>query len=215
MKNLLYKELRLALHPSNIIFLFFAAMVFIPGYPYGVPAFFSCLGVHFLCVNGRETHDIFYTAILPVRKRDTVLARFLLVMLFQLGQLVLMLPLMVIKDLVMPLDNPAGMEANLALVGICLILLGVFNRLFFTQYYKNPAKIGGPFLVSMVAVFVLIGVETACTQVVPLFRDKLDTRGLLFMPEKLAVLVVGLAVYALLTLIAYRKSVRSFEKLDL
>ncbi len=215
MKNLLYKELRLALHPTNLLFLFLAAMVFIPGYPYQVAAFFTCLGVNFLCVTGRENHDIFYTALLPVRKRDIVRARFFMAALFQLGQMALMLCFAAIKDMVMPLDNPAGLEANLALIGLCFITFGIFNFLFFPQYYKHPQKIGVPFVVATAAVFFLISLEVASTYAVPFVRDCLDTRGLLFLPEKLAVLAAGLVLYTGLTLCAYRLSAKSFEALDL
>lgn len=215
MKNLLYKEARLALHQTNILFLFFAAMIFIPGYPYQVAAFFTCLGVNFLCVTGRENSDIFYTALLPVRKRDIVAARFALVALLQLGQMALMALIIPIRDAVLSMDNPAGLEANLALVGLCLITFGIFNLIFFPQYYKNPQKIGVPFVVGMVAVFLLISVEVASTYVIPFVHEKLDTRGAEFLPEKLVVLAVGLVVYAGLTLLAYKKSAKSFEGLDL
>lgn len=215
MKNLLYKELRLALHPTNIIFLCFALMVFIPGYPYQVAAFFTCLGVNFLCVTGRENQDIFFTAVLPVRKGDAVRARFLMVILFQVGQMALMALCIVVKDAVLPLDNTAGLEANAALIGLCLITFGIFNVIFFTRYYKNPRKIGVPFVLGAVAVFLLIGLEVASSYLVPFVRDRLDTRYLLFMPEKLAVLAVGAAVYVLLTALARHKSVKAFEALDL
>lgn len=215
MKNLLYKELRLALHPTNIIFLFLAAMVFIPGYPYQVAAFFCCLGVNFLCVTGRENSDIFYTAVLPVRKRDTVKARFLLVSLLQIGQMALMALCIAVKDVVLPLDNPAGLEANAALIGLCLIAFGIFNLIFFSMYYKDPRKIGVPFVIGTVVIFLLISLEVMATLIIPFVRDKLDTRYLLFMPEKLAVLGVGAIVYVALTLISYRKSAKSFEGLDL
>lgn len=215
MSNLLSKELRLALHPTNIIFLFFAAMVFIPGYPYQVAAFFCCLGVNFLCVSGRENSDIIYTALLPVRKRDIVRTRFMLVALLQLGQMLLMSLCIIVKDAFISLDNPAGLEANAALIGLCLIAFGIFNAIFFTQYYKNPQKIGVPFVICTVVIFLLIGLEVMCTIIVPFVHDKLDTRYLLYMPEKLAVLGVGIVVYVILTLLAYRKSAKSFEKLDL
>ena len=50
MKNLLYKEVRLALHPTNFIFLTFFLMVFIPGYPYYVAPFWTCLLYTSRCV---------------------------------------------------------------------------------------------------------------------------------------------------------------------
>lgn len=215
MKNLLYKELRLSLHPTNVLFFFFAALIFIPGYPYQMAAFFTCLGLNSLCVSGRENSDIFYTALLPARKGDIVRARFALTSLLQLGQMALMLPLIALRDAFIPLNNPAGLEASPALIGLCLITFGAFNFVFFTLYYKDPRKIGLPFIFGCIPVFLLISLEVAATYAIPFVRDKLDTRGLLFLPEKFSVLAVGAVFYFTLTLLACRKSVKSFEKLDL
>ena len=57
--NLLKKEFTLALHPTSVVFVFFAAFVFIPNYPYEVMCFFSCLSIYFMCLSGRENKDIF------------------------------------------------------------------------------------------------------------------------------------------------------------
>jgi len=50
MKNMLYKEFKLALHPTSIIFLSLSAMVLIPNYPYYVTFFYVMLGVYFMCL---------------------------------------------------------------------------------------------------------------------------------------------------------------------
>lgn len=214
MKNLLYKEVRLALHPTNFIFLTFFLMVFIPGYPYYVAPFWTILGVQFLCMNGRENHDIDYSLLLPVRKRDIVKARITVVCALEVLQLALAVPAFMVKDAVMDMDNPMGMEANLAFVGISLALLGVFNLMFFTQYYRNTSKVGGPFVAAMAVYWVLLILAESMTHFVPFFMNQLDTRGTQFLGAKLAVLAVGAAVFAALTLLAYRSSAKAFEKLD-
>ena len=48
MKELLNKELKLVLHPTNILFIPLAFMLFIPNYPYLVIMFYTCLGIFFL-----------------------------------------------------------------------------------------------------------------------------------------------------------------------
>lgn len=67
--NLLKKEFTLALHPTSVVFVFFAAFVFIPNYPYEVMCFFSCLSIYFMCLSGRENKDIFFTCMLPDSER--------------------------------------------------------------------------------------------------------------------------------------------------
>lgn len=56
MKELLNKELKLVLHPTNILFIPLAFMLFIPNYPYLVIMFYTCLGI-FSCASsaGRIT----------------------------------------------------------------------------------------------------------------------------------------------------------------
>lgn len=66
MKELLNKELKLVLHPTNILFIPLAFMLFIPNYPYLVIMFYTCLGVFFMCQFGRENNDVFFTMMLPV-----------------------------------------------------------------------------------------------------------------------------------------------------
>ena len=44
MKNLMRKELLLAMHPASMLFLLLSAMLLIPNYPYYVICFYTCLG---------------------------------------------------------------------------------------------------------------------------------------------------------------------------
>lgn len=215
MKHLLYKELRLALHPTSILFLGLSAMMLIPNYPLSVTFFYSCLSVFFICLNGRENKDIFYSMMLPVRKRDLVRARILTVVLLQLAQLLLCLPFLFLRGLYPPAGNLVGMDANIALLGFGLVLLGFFNFFFFRRYYRDPGKVGIPFLSGCAAVLCCILLTESLPHFVPFVRDCLDTPDPLFLPEKLLVLGAGALVYAGLTLLSSRSSQRRFEALDL
>ncbi|MEG2624491.1 MAG: ABC-2 transporter permease, partial [Clostridia bacterium] len=92
MKNLFYKECRLAAHPTSILFLLLSAMLLIPNYPYLVVFFYTSLAIFFVCLAGRENHDIFYTLSLPVAKRDIVRARFAFSVVLQLAQILIAVP---------------------------------------------------------------------------------------------------------------------------
>ncbi len=216
MKNLLNKELRLTLHPTNVLFLFLAAMVFIPSYPYYVACFFTTLGIQFLCLNARENGDAEFTAALPARKGDGVRARIALAALLEVGQLVLMVPCFLLKDAVYPpeMTNPVGMEANFALLGLSLVLLGAFNLVFFPRYYKDVRKVGVPFVLGVIPLWTLMLVFETFTHFVPFFR-RLDTTGSAYLPEKLLTLGAGAVLFALLTAAACRLSVARFQKADL
>lgn len=68
MKNMLYKEFKLAMHPTSVIFLSLSAMMLIPNYPYYMTFFYTTLAIFFIYLSGRENHDIFYTMTLPYEK---------------------------------------------------------------------------------------------------------------------------------------------------
>ena len=67
MKNLLYKEFRLAIHPSVYIFFVLTALLLVPSYPYYVSFCYLMLGIFLTFKTNRSENDIFYSALLPVR----------------------------------------------------------------------------------------------------------------------------------------------------
>lgn len=215
MRNLLRKELSLSMHPTAPVFLTLSMMLIIPNYPYYVVFFYTGLAVFFTCLSGRENNDVFYTLMLPVAKKDIVKSRFTFVILLQAAQMVIAIPFAFIRQN-MPLPgNAVGMDANIALFGFSLIMLGIFNYIFFSIYYKNVSKVGTAFVWSSVGVFAYITISEACAHAVPFVRDYLDTKDPEYLAYKLIVLGIGFVVYSLLTAIVYLKSVKSFEVFDL
>ncbi|MCI2055825.1 MAG: ABC-2 transporter permease [Oscillibacter sp.] len=214
MKNLLYKEFRLALHPTSIIFLTLSAMLIIPNYPYYVTFFYTCLGIFFICLTGRENQDLFYMMLLPVRKRDIVRARIGMSVCLQCLQALICVPFAILRQSFKMPGNQVGMDANIAFFGLAFLMMGLFNLAFFTRYYANPQKIGKSFAIGSTVIFVYMGIVEAMTHFVPFFLE-LDTPDPENLTKKLLVLAVGIAGYAVLTLTACKKSEKELEKLDL
>lgn len=213
--NLLRKELKLALHPTCIIFLCLTAMVMIPNYPAEVNYFYACLGMFFICLGGRENKDVYYSMLLPIRKRDIVKARFNLFCLVELAQILLTIPFIAIRILAYPSPNYAGLDANIAFLGSAFILFGIFNLTFLSWYYKDVNRVGRCFALSATVVFIYIMISVISTYAVPFVRDYLDTPDNSYLSYKLAFLAAGVLVYIVLTLLSYRISVKRFEQFDL
>ena len=205
----------LSMHPAVPFFLVLSCLLLVPNYPYDVVFFFTALGIFFTCLNGRENNDIFYTMMLPVAKRDIVRARFRFVIMIEAAQVVFAIPFAIIRQIMPIPGNAVGLIANITLFGSSLILLGIFNLIFFCIYYSDVAKVGKAFGWASVGMFIYIVIVETSTHVVPFVRDQLNTKDPQFLGEKLIVLATGLIVYAILTAIAYWKSARSFEALDL
>ena len=218
MLNLIKKELRLCLHPTAFIFLSFAMLVFVPNYPYEVIFFFSCLSVFFSCVMTRENGDISFTCTLPVKKEQIPLAKMLVVFGLQCIIMLLVGILGAIKGAVLPAVqyvNQAGISANLVLVGNGAILLGIFNLIFFHRYLKNPDKIGVPFVISVIVVFFVIGVFIVLRWVTPLYSTTLNGLNSENTGAKLVALAIGIVIYAVLSAVSCKLSMKNFQRVDL
>ena len=144
MKDLLYKELKLAKHPTLFIFPFLGAMLLIPGYPYMVAYIYTCLSVFFIFLNGRENKDILFTVSLPVRKRDTVKARLMMIAAIELFQILFSVPFAFLSAKINPgySSNLAGMEANVAFFGFVFGMYGLFNIVFLPVFYRSAYRAG-------------------------------------------------------------------------
>lgn len=215
MLKLLAKEIKLTMHPATPLFLALAAMMLIPNYPYEITFFYICLGIFFTCLNGRENNDIIYTLSLPVKKTDIVKARFSLVIALEMLQVVLAIPFAMLRQSYPDLPrNEAGMDANIALFGISLAMLGLFNIIFFGVYYKNTYKVGKAFVLATIGMFAFLLVDMTCCFAVPFVRDFLDTPDSMYIEYKLPVLAAGFVFYVVLTAISYINAKKNFIKQD-
>ena len=76
--KLLKKEATLNYNVSTVIWCICAAgMYYIPNYPAYIGMFYLLLAVMMIFQLGQAANDLTYSALLPVRKVDTVSARFL------------------------------------------------------------------------------------------------------------------------------------------
>lgn len=166
---------------------------------------------------GRENGDIAFSCALPVKKEHIPLAKMLVI--FGLQGIVLLLVgiLGAVKGAVLPAEqyvNQAGISANLALVGNGAVLLGVFNLIFFPRYFKAPEKIGVPFVIGAVAVFLLIGVFIALRWATPLYSVTLNGLNSVNTGAKAAALTIGIVIYIAMSVIGCKLSMRRFHRID-
>ena len=94
MKALLYKEFKLAMHPICYVFVFlFPLMLLIPNYPIAIGFIYvlTCYPILFLGANkGQQSNDLLYSTLLPVRKKDIVMARIFTVIFMQVVFMIVM-----------------------------------------------------------------------------------------------------------------------------
>ena len=214
MKTLLYKQLRLVCHPMTPLFCLFGVMVLIPNYPYTVIFFYVTLGLFFSFLNMREQKDIYYSALLPVPKRDTVKAGCLFVALTELASLVLLALFSVLAVYLQPgKDNLVGLDPNITLLAAGLLIYAVFNAVFLPSFYANGYKVGTAYLKAVLPTAAVMAVCEALPHFPRLtWLDELDPAAQL---RQLPLLVGGILIYAGGMALTLRASEKVYEKVDL
>ncbi|KLU62357.1 hypothetical protein CEB3_c12180 [Peptococcaceae bacterium CEB3] len=212
MKDLLYKEFRLCWHPNMFLFLLFGTFLLFPGWPFIITFFIPVNSLFFV---DRANRDVFFAALLPVRKKDVVLAKVCLVAIIELLQIIVAVPFAIINNAVYLKGNMVGMNTNFAFFGLVLMMYAIFNLIFLPGFYKTAYKVGMPIILAICAAAVYVTAVDVAVVSVPVLRVKLDGLGASHMAGQLPVLLAGVVLFALLTLLAYRISARRFERLDL
>ena len=213
MMTLFKKEWKLVMMPVPLLFLLLSGLVLIPNYPYYVTFFYTTLGIFLMMQSARENRDLYYMALLT--KREMVKARFSLVLTIEAMQVLVCLPFLLLRASYGEIKNAVGMEANIAFLGFSLVLLGLFNRIFFPMHYKNAYDLGKPFVVSSAALALGMIILETLQHVLPYLKDVCDSYEAADQLRQLPVLFGGLLAFVLLTVRSFSISVRRFENADL
>ncbi len=217
MKALLKKETRLSALLLTYLFIGFAAITLLPGYPILCGTFFVTLGIFQSFQSAREANDIVYSALLPVAKHDVVKGKYLFVMLIELCAFVLMAAFTLVRmtvfaDSIVYRQN-ALMNANPFYLGAALVIFGLFNAVFVGGFFKTGYLIGRPFVIYIIAAFLSMVLFEALHHIPGL--EALNAFGFDRIGLQLVLLLCGILLYAGLTLFSYKKACRDFEKIDL
>lgn len=212
MKNLLFKELRLAAHPTLFVFTALGVLVIVPNYPYSAIFLFGCLATYITAQYGRETNDAYYTALLPVDRRSAAKAKILLSVIAEIAQLIISLPFAFIRPLLLPSGNVVGIEANVAFYGFALLAYAVYNLIFFSLFYKTAYKAGKSFILAFMPVLVIIlFMESAVHFPGMLWLDSVTSHELLF---QLPIFALGALAFILCNAVAVRIAGKRFARVD-
>lgn len=226
MKALVYKELKLAMHPICYVFIvLFPFMILIPSYPLGIGFIYvlTCYPILFLGANkGQQSNDLLYSTLLPVRKKDIVLARIVTVILMQAAFIFIMSALyplarFINASIAQSVDNPnefvvpgLGFDSYVLLLAIAIIGYAIADLIFFPIYYKKGKSIVMSTLFTILGFVVYIGVFTIGLPFVP----GLEFLNNLYIGIQFGVLAGALLISFALHLAVYKVSSKRLEKVD-
>lgn len=219
MRALLAKEFQLVVHPSTYVLVLLGALVLIPNWPYAIVLLYGILMAFFNAQNAREMRDLAYTFALPVSRRDMVRARVFVMVIIELAMTAIMALCICLRpvlgiDAVAATQPMVGLPANVALLGFSLATFGIFNLVFFALYFRNPTKIGVPFLVACIPA-TLFGIAFEAIPFVPVEACALiSAAGFANIGAQLVVLFAGIALFGLLSALAIGLASRAFATYD-
>ena len=230
MKALLYKELKLAMHPICYVFIaLFPFMILIPSYPIAIGFLYvlTCYPILFLGANkGQQSNDLLYSTLLPIRKKDIVKARIMTVFLMHLVFIALtsaLFPLAVfinnsINEAALAADpnaNPVvvpglGLHSYVLVLAIVIIGYAIADLIFFPIYYKNGKSIVMSTLMMILGFVLYLGIFTIGLPFIP----GLEWINELPLYVQFIILGVSLIIYIALHLVVYKVSYKRLEKVD-
>ena len=230
MKALLYKELKLAMHPICYVFIaLFPFMILIPSYPIAIGFLYvlTCYPILFLGANkGQQSNDLLYSTLLPIRKKDIVKARIMTVFLMHLVFIALtsaLCPLAIfinnnINDAALAADSNAnpvvvpglGLHSYVLVLAIVIIGYAIADLIFFPIYYKNGKSIVMSTLMMILGFVLYLGIFTIGLPFIP----GLEWINELPLYVQFIILGVSLIIYIALHLVVYKVSYKRLEKVD-
>ena len=224
MKALLYKEFKLAMHLICYVFICaFPFLILIPSYPVAVGFIYllSAYPILFLGANkGRQSNDLLFSTLLPVRKKDIVLARIITVLSMQLIYILIMSALfplaLYLQKLINKPDAIPGLSLNgyVSILAIAIIGFGIADVIFFLNYYKNGRSILLPTIMTILGFVLYLAVFSIIIPYIPgceWYKDILCNRGV---GIQFAFLGGALVISFLLHLLTYKVSSKRLEKVD-
>lgn len=224
MKSLLYKEFKLAMHPLIYIFVFvFPLMALIPNYPIVISFIYvcSCYPILFLGANkGQQSNDIYFSCLLPVRRKDIVKARLFLLSIIQLISIVLVTIYGAIgslykEDILVEAgdkisDVGFGFGQIGSVIGFVLLCFSIYDLIFVTCFYKSGRAIVSSTLLGMLGFMILLCITTL------LLPISITSYFIFFsnLYVQIASILIGLAIYILFHYLTYIRASNLFEKVD-
>ena len=226
MKALLYKELRLAMHPICYVFVFlFPFMLLIPSYPLGISFIYilACYPILFLGANkGQQSNDLLYSVLLPVRKKDIVKARIMTVILMQVTFILLLTALYplarVVNTAVMQSASKPdefkipglGLDSFVLLLAIGIVGYAIADLIFFPIYYKKGRSIVMSTLFTIFGFVAYIAIFTIALPFIP----GLEIMNNMHIGIQFAILGGAILISFLFHLLVYRISSKRLERVD-
>lgn len=217
MYNLVMKDFKLGINPWFLAMPFLlGALMLIPGWIYLlVPQYFFWISVPNIFGQFKAQNDLMLTMTLPVSKKDKVKARVIVMVILELLHIGVAMIFGLFTIHLYPNVDYLFFAPHMGFWGVCFVMLGIFNIIFIPMFYKTAYKYGAAMIASVVATLLFsIGVQWLAIQNSFIF-DTFNGTGADHTMLQLTILLVGIAIFAVFTIVSYNIAIKRFEKVDI
>jgi len=215
MRNLLRKEFSLVIKPYYFLYTLFGALLLIPQWVYFVaPMYLVFIALPNIIQTAKVQKDMEFTMLLPIRKSDAVRARVLAFATLEVAQIAVIAVFAALNIALYHMPNFL-IDPNVAYIGGVFAMFGVFNVVFFPMHYRTGFKLAVPLIVSITAIMLFAGIIEVLVATVPAVTHMMDGISSQALVAQIPVLLCGIVVFALLTWISIKISIKRFSKVNL
>jgi len=215
MYNLIYKDFKLAIHPFFLILpILTGALMLIPGWLYLlVLMYFAFITVPNVFANYKSNNDLMMSVLMPVSKKNIVASRMISIVFLELLHILFAVIYAIINKQLYDSTWFIFIHPNVAYFGIAFIMFALFNVFLFPLYFKTGYTYGVSTVVSISAMVIF----AALVEYLALKNQKISQflKGSEGLMSHIWLLVIGIIIFLLFGIIAYKLAVKNFEKVDI
>ncbi len=210
MLNLLKKEIKLSINKFFFILPFLLGLLFfIPGWIYTlVFMYFFWISVPQIFSAYINQKDYDFISMLPVSKKEVVTSKAFAMYIIELLHIGFAVIFVIVHNAIYGSWN-LFLDPNIAFFGVGFLLFGIFNIVFLPQYFKTAYFFGKPLIIACIVTFIYAFVIEFGIIEFSLFKNILEGS----LATQLIVLLVGIALCAILSIVAVKKSIKNYESI--
>jgi ABC-2 type transport system permease protein len=217
MYNLLKKELKLGVNPFFYVLPFLTgALMLVPAWLYFLVLLYFCfITVPNMLGGFKSQNDLMFTSMLPVTKSDMVKAKVSFIVILELLHVVVAAIYGLISVRLYPNLIYYFYEPSFGFWGLCFVMLAIFNIILIPMYFKTAYKYGAASVASITAAILFaagaewLGIQNSFVS------DLFKGAGADNLAVQLSILFIGIAIFAIFTIIAYSIANKRFEKVEI
>jgi len=217
MYNLLKKELKLGVNPFFYVLPFLTgALMLVPAWLYFLVLLYFCfITVPNMLGGFKSQNDLMFTSMLPVTKSDMVKAKVSFIVILELLHVVVAAIYGLISVRLYPNLIYYFYEPSFGFWGLCFVMLAIFNIILIPMYFKTAYKYGAASVASITAAILFAGGAEWLGIQNSFVSDLFKGAGADNLAVQLSILFIGIAIFAIFTIIAYSIANKRFEKVEI